>query len=245
MKNGGNGTLDSLEEIKREYNDFKRKELRIASEEQKSRILALSENFTQLWHAPTTNSKEKKRILRLLIKDITVEKSADRKQALLHIRWQGGACETLQANLPSNYSEVLRYSENIIEKVRNMVQEQLTDADIAAAFNAEKRISSTGKPFTIPMIKWIRYKHNICQRPTDKMTVKGIAEKLHISTNVVYYWIERGYIEGQRVNRGSRYLFTFDAQQENILREKIRQSSRIQTTTRIIPLPKQTAGGAV
>ncbi len=230
-----NGTLDSLEEIKREYNDFKRKELRIASEEQKSRILALSENFTQLWHAPTTNSKEKKRILRLLIKDITVEKSADRKQALLHIRWQGGACETLQANLPSKYSEVLRYSENIIEKVRNMVQEQLTDADIAAAFNAEKRISSTGKPFTIPMIKWIRYKHNICQRPTDKMTVKGIAEKLHISTNVVYYWIERGYIEGQRVNRGSRYLFTFDAQQENILREKIHQSSRIQTTTRIIP----------
>jgi excisionase family DNA binding protein len=160
-----------------------------------------------------------------------VEKSSDRKQALLHIRWHGGACETLQVNLPRNYPDVLRYGEDIIEKVRNMVQEQMTDADIAAAINREGRLSSTGKPFTISMIKWIRYKHNICQRPNDKMTVKGIAEKLHISTNVVYYWIERGYIEGHRINRGSRYLFTLDAQQENNLREKIQKSSRIQTST--------------
>jgi hypothetical protein len=31
-------------------------------------------------------------MLRLLIKDITVEKPSDQKQLLVHIRWQGGAC---------------------------------------------------------------------------------------------------------------------------------------------------------
>jgi DNA invertase Pin-like site-specific DNA recombinase len=240
-----NAALNALEEIKQEYTCFRRKELRVATTEQKTRILALSEDFTRLWHAPTTNPKEKKRIIRLLIKDITVEKSSDRKQALLHIRWQGGAYETLQVNLPRSYPEVLRYPEDIVEKVRIMVQEQLADADIATAFNLEGRLSSTGKPFTVSMIKWIRYKHNICQRTTDKMTVKGIAEKLHISTHVVYYWIEQGYIEGYRANKGSRYLFTLDTQQENALRERILKSSRIQTSTTMMPLPNKTAGGAV
>ena len=240
-----NGTLTALEETKQEYTDFRRKELRVATAEQKSRILALSEDFNHLWHATTTNSKEKKRILRLLIKDIMVKKSPERKQALLHIRWQGGSCETLCVDLPRIYSDVVRYAEDIVEKVRNLVQEQLADTDIAAIFNMEGRRSSTGKPFTISMIKWIRYKHNICQRPTDKMTVKGIAEKLQISTNVVYYWIERGYIEGQRINRRSRYLFTLDTQQENILRERIQKSSRIQASTGLMSLPSPTAGGAI
>jgi len=86
-----------------------------------------------------------------------------------------GSCETLCVDLPRIYSDVVRYAEDIVEKVRNLVQEQLADTDIAAS-SIWKRRSSTGKPFTISMIKWIRYKHNICQRPTDKMTVKGIAK---------------------------------------------------------------------
>ena len=240
-----NGALTALEEIKQEFADFRRKELRVATAEQKSRILALSEDFSHLWQASTTKSKEKKRILRLLIKDITVQKNADRKQALLHIRWQGGACETLQVALLRNRADALRYPEDIVEKVRNLAQKELTDADIVAAFNMEGRLSSTGKPFTVSMIKWIRYKHNICQRPTDKMTVNELAEKLQISTNVVYYWIERGIIVGQRINRGSRYLFTLDAQQENILRERIQNSSKIQKSAKIMSLPNTTAGGAV
>ena len=242
-----NGALTALEEVKQEFADFRRKELRVATAEQRSRILALSEDFTRLWHAPTTTSKDRKRLLRLLIKDIMVEKSADRKQVLLHIRWQGGANETLRVDLLRNYADVVRYPDNIIEKVRNLAQDRMTDADIAAAFNSEGRLSSTGKPFTVSIIKWIRYKNNICQRPTDKMTVKGLAEKLQISPNVVYYWIEQGIIEGQRLNRGSRYLFTLDAQQEEILRERIQKSSRIQTPNKIeaVSLPSSTAGGAV
>jgi hypothetical protein len=39
-------------------------------------------------------------MLRLLIKDITVEKQHGARHALLHIRWQGGACGDVRVDLP-------------------------------------------------------------------------------------------------------------------------------------------------
>jgi hypothetical protein len=38
-------------------------------------------------HAATTRAKDRKRMLRLLIKDITVEKLTDTRQLSVHIRW--------------------------------------------------------------------------------------------------------------------------------------------------------------
>src|SRR5258708_24283299 len=51
----------------------------------------------RVWHAPTTQAKDRKRMLRLLIKDITVEKSHP-KQLLVHIRWQGGDRKSTRLN---------------------------------------------------------------------------------------------------------------------------------------------------
>ena len=47
-------------------------------------------------------------MLRLLIKDITVEKPADQKQLLVHIRWQGGACSDISVQLPLNIADRVR-----------------------------------------------------------------------------------------------------------------------------------------
>jgi hypothetical protein len=47
-------------------------------------------------------------MLRLLIKDITVEKPAP-KQLLIHIRWQGNACTDLTLTLPPDIADRLRY----------------------------------------------------------------------------------------------------------------------------------------
>src|SRR5258708_12395238 len=60
----------------------------------------------RVWHAPTTQAKDRKRMLRLLIKDITVEKSHP-KQLLVHIRWQGGACSDRSVQLPPNIAHRL------------------------------------------------------------------------------------------------------------------------------------------
>ena len=99
-------------------------------------------------------------MLRLLIKDITVERSIDRKQALLHIRWQGGSLEDLVVNLPAPIADRLRYPDCIVVKVRSLAK-KLPDMEIASTLNQKGLLSAKKKPFTVSMIRWIRYKHRI------------------------------------------------------------------------------------
>jgi DNA invertase Pin-like site-specific DNA recombinase len=167
-----NEALETLEQLKQQYGEFLDTEALSLTPRQRQQALALAEDLPRLWHAPSTQAKDRKRILRLLVKDITVEKTAP-KQIILHLRWQGGACEDVSVELPRNIADRLRYPSPIVEKVRELAA-SLPDADIARRLNAEGLLSAKGERFTVAMIKWLRYKHHI-PAPTlkraDELTV--------------------------------------------------------------------------
>jgi hypothetical protein len=107
---------------------------------------------------------------------------------------------------------------------------QLTDEQIAALLNGEGRASATGKPFTVDMIRWIRFKHGVRadgQIDSNELSVEQVADHFKVSLHVVYYWIERGIIEARRRNNGSPYRIAIDAQKEKQLRDRTQNSKRI------------------
>jgi hypothetical protein len=169
-------------------------------------------------------------MLRLLIKDITVEKPLRPKQLLVHIRWQGGACTDICVQLPPNIADRVRYPVAVVERVRHLAQ-SLPDGDIAGRLNQEGQVSALGKPFTGSMIQWIRYRYQIPRarlvRP-EELTVQQVAERFSVSPNVVYYWIDRGVIEARRLNAGSPYWITLNETDEQKLRDWVCNSCRIQ-----------------
>jgi DNA invertase Pin-like site-specific DNA recombinase len=224
-----NDALVRLEKLKGQFEEFKRKETIVATPEQKDKVLTLAKDFPRLWNAPTTSAKDRKRVLRLLIKDITVEKKADVRQGLLHIRWKGGACETLTVDLPPRIQDRIRYPEEIVEEVRELAK-TFHDKEIAEELNRQGRLSAKGKTFTASMIQWVRYKHRIPSAQYEKpgeLTVHQVAERFFVNPGVVYYWIERGVIEARRKNRGSPYWITLDREKEEELKAWVRDSSRI------------------
>jgi DNA invertase Pin-like site-specific DNA recombinase len=225
-----NEALARLEEIQREFADFQRGHGLAITSEQRAEILALAKDLPRLWNASTTLAKDKKRLLRLLVKDITVERLTERRQLLLHVRWQGGACEDLAVELPLPIADRLRYRRETVEQVRRLAAEN-TDAEIAVMLNQQGCLSAKGKPFTQPMIAWIRYKHQIpapeLKRP-EELTVAEVAEKLDVSPGIVYYWIGRGVVSARRRNRGSALWITLDPDTEHRLRQWADQSNRIQ-----------------
>src|SRR5215831_17084734 len=97
-----NEALLQVQDLKKQAAQFQQQQARVATPEQKEKVLALARDLPRLWHAPSTQAKDRKRMLRMLIKDITVEKSAAPKQLLVHIRWQGGACSERTVQLPLN-----------------------------------------------------------------------------------------------------------------------------------------------
>jgi DNA invertase Pin-like site-specific DNA recombinase len=225
-----NEALLQLEDLKKQAAEFQRQEARVTTEEQKAKVLALATDLPRLWHAPTTQAKDRKRMLRLLIKDITVEKLLHPKQLLVHIRWQGGACSDICVQLPPNIADRVRYPAAVVDRVRHLAQ-NLPDREIADRLNQEGHISAVGKPFTGSMVQWIRYRYQIPKarliRP-EELTVQQVAERFGVSPNVVYYWIDRGVIEARRLNAGSPYWITLNGTDEHKLRDWVRNSCRIQ-----------------
>src|SRR5207302_772983 len=125
-----NDALVHLDDLKKEAAEFQRQEAHVATPEQKAKVLALARELPRLWHAPTTQSKDRKRMLRLLIKDITVEKPANQKQLLVHIRWQGGACADVSVQLPPNIADRVRYPSAVVDRIRELAR-NVSDGEIA------------------------------------------------------------------------------------------------------------------
>jgi hypothetical protein len=224
-----NDALVKLEEIKEEFGQNQRKNRITATEQQKAELMKVANDLPRLWKAPSTKAKDRKRIVRLLIKDITVERLAEPKKMMLHLRWQGGRCEDIPITMPPSYSDQLRYPDEIVEKVRGLAKE-LTDSQIADALNQQGINSAKGRSFTTSMIKWIKHKHRIpapnLKRP-EELTVEKLAEKLAVSRYIVYYWIKRNIVLARRVTAGSPYWITMDPQKEEELAQWVQHSTKI------------------
>ena len=225
-----NDAMLRLESIKTEADQFQHQKARVATPEQKARILALARNLPRLWRAPTTAAKDRKRILRLLIRDITVEKLPATRQAVLHIIWQGGACTDTTVNLPKPAAEAMRYPAAIVKQVRGLSQ-HLSDPQIVARLNQEGLRSPSGKSFTLAMIKWVRHKYEIpltCLMRPDELTVQQLAHRLCISAHVVYYWIERQVVLARKLDGRGPWWITLNPAKEQQLRDWVRTSGHLQ-----------------
>ena len=224
-----NDALVQLEEIQQKYTEYTRSKGRAVTPEQQAKILSLAQDIPRLWKLPSTQAKDRKRMLRLLVNDITVQKTSQPKQLSVNIRWHGGATESLTVDLPRSISDQMRYPNEIVQSVRELAA-TLHDDQIAETLNAARYRSSTGKPFNISMIKWIRYKHEIPGAPSKlphEISVQETAERFGVSIHVVYYWIERGLVKARKRNNGSPYWITLSPQKEKELRDWVRYSVRI------------------
>ena len=225
-----NDALVHLEDLKKEAAEFQRQEAHVATAEQKAKVMALARDLPRLWHAPTTQTKDRKRMLRLLIKDITVEKPTDQKRLLVHIRWQGGACSEVSVQLPLNIADRVRYPCAVVDKVRELAC-HLPDMEIANELNREGQVSAKGLAYTSKIIQWIRCRYRIpaaeLKRP-EELTVQQVAEKFGTSDQVVYYWIDHGVIRSRRIHGGMPHWITLSDCDEQKLRDWVRNSRRIQ-----------------
>lgn len=225
-----NVALVHLEELKKQAAQFQRREARIVTAEQKAKVLALARDFPRLWHAPSTHDKDRKRMLRLLIKDITVERLADPKQLSVHIRWHGGASTDLSVPIRRKAPDRLRYPPAIVERVRELAR-NLPDARIAHQLNRENHASTNGKPYTGSAIRWMRLRQQIpapALKTREELTVQQVAKQFGVTKSVVYDWIDKGMIKARRFN-WMPYWITLSAGDEEKLRDWVCNASRSQT----------------
>jgi len=239
-----NDALIELDQIGKQYTKYKEKQGLTFSQEQKAKVLSLAKNLPRLWNASSTKARDRKRILRLLIKDITIEKRNGDRKAILHIRWQGGATEDIEIEMPPKIMDKQRFPEEFVQRVKLLAKDH-SDKQIAEVFNKEGLKNTEGKPLTVDSIKWIRYKHSIPSpqlKHPEELTVRQVAERFGVSHHVVYYWIERKIIKTRRLDNGYPYWIMINPDQEQKLSQWVKNSTRISRNSESL---KHTEGGAL
>jgi hypothetical protein len=171
-------------------------------------------------------------MLRLLIRDVTVVKDPEPKLLRLQICWQGGATEALEVRQCPNRQDAIRYPDTFVAKIRDMAK-TYNNREIVELLNAEGLTSSTGKPFTLEMISWIRYKHRIPGPlpPAGTLTVGQVRQRYGVSLWVVHYWIERGIVSAVHHKRNTPYAITINADVDRRLRQWVANSGHLRRVT--------------
>ena len=112
--------------------------------EMKERVAALVADLPRVWHDPRTPARDRKRMLRLLVEDVTLLRD---DLIRLSIRWRGGATRAVECPLPLGAPDLRRTPAAVVEQVRALATEQ-TDAQIAETLNGRWLRTGTGLPFT-------------------------------------------------------------------------------------------------
>ena len=97
LESDWNNKLRALADAREEYERQINADRLMIDEEQRSKILALATDFPRLWRDPKTPNRERKRMIRLLIEDVTLIKN---DEITAHVRFKGGTTRSLTRPLP-------------------------------------------------------------------------------------------------------------------------------------------------
>ena len=201
-------------------------------------IEALARDLPRLWAAPTTSAKDRKRLVRSLVADVTLRSEPAGARLRIGIRWRSGAVEEVVTHRWKSAVESRRTSADVVALVARLAPER-SDAEIADVLNAEGRTTGTGRPFDVEAVRWVRFAHRIRSRPLlapGELTVEQVAAHLGISAGAVYYWIDHGQLDARRGPAG-RLCVPFSPEVASTCRERMASSRHLPKEN-----PRRTAG---
>jgi len=203
-----NEKLRKLAEAEQEYNRASKSDVYTVSSEDKQRIQSLVTDLPRVWNDPRTPPRERKRMLRLLVEDVTLVRE---KVIQIKIRWKGGATTQMERPLPLNAADLRRTPEATVEMVRALTTEQ-TDAQMAKTLNARRLRTGTGMVFTATSVKRIRLAYGIESmvehlRRLGWLTATEIASLLHVHPATAKRFAKEGVLRAVRADDRGQILY--------------------------------------
>jgi DNA invertase Pin-like site-specific DNA recombinase len=158
-------------------------------------LLALARDFPRVWADPATDSRIKKRVIRLVIHDILVALATEQTLDVL-IHWAGGKHTRVRVrrNRPGEHRRCT--AREVIEVVRDLAR-RLPDAQIARILNRLGYRTGAGNTWTQQRVISLRHAHDIPVFTLEPdgaatLTIEQAARVLGVSTTTVRRLIVTG-----------------------------------------------------
>jgi excisionase family DNA binding protein len=194
----------------------------------RSALRALAVDLPGLWHAPDTKDRDRKRLLRTLVADVTLLPEPVRARARVGVRWHTGATDELDLARPLTSPEVRRTPQAARELIAEL-RPNHSDQQIVATLADAGLTTGTGRPYDVAAVKWVAHTYKI-PAPSPfrdgEVSVDQAAQQLGITTNAVYYWLTHGRLTARKDITG-RWCIPWNKQVEAECRRQIDTSGHL------------------
>jgi DNA invertase Pin-like site-specific DNA recombinase len=168
-----NGKLRLVREAEQEY-DRLRVVRQSVTAQTREQVLRLADDFQQMWQDVNTPDRERKRMARLLIEDVTLLGGAE--QVTAHLRFKGGATQTIYVPIRRGKTD-----SQTIDTIQRLSADHPDHASIADTLKRRGIKTARGKDFTTQAVRKILHGHPLSSSerseapsiPTTDLCVTG------------------------------------------------------------------------
>jgi len=204
-----NNALRELNNAQETYEKAREQHTGQLTDTQRARIGRLVTDLPAIWHDPDTPARERKRIARLLLTDVTVHR--DRDTLTAHVRFPGGQDTTLTIPAPKPVADQRRTPAEVVAAVDELLEEHHS-SEVADILNRRGLTSGTGQPFHYKIVDDIIGTYQLRSRrqrlrEAGMLTPAEMAKLFAVTTHTIKAWRRAGIVSGLRYNEKGEYLY--------------------------------------
>lgn len=200
-----NARLQEYSQVQQEVQEQREKEQRCLSALEHEAIRNLVDDFPRVWHDERTRDRDRKRMVRLLLEDVTLCKD---EVITAQVRFKGGAIHVM--TLP--ISQGRRSAQEVLTLIDQLLDDY-TDAEVAEQLNQRGWRTYEGKLFHATRILSLRRYHHLKDhgsrlRERGLLSASEAAQAYGVSPQTIRNWGRTGRIPMHLTNGRGIALFS-------------------------------------
>jgi DNA invertase Pin-like site-specific DNA recombinase len=190
-----NAKLRALSDAQTEY-EARRAADRVAlTLDQRDSVAALATDFPALWRDPRTTDRDRKRMVRLLVEDVTLLRGDD---ITVHVRFRGGTSRTLIVPRPLPAWAQRKTEPELVAEIDRLLDTH-TNKEIVVILNERGLRSGEGKPLSRAILTRITTTYGLRSRydrlrAAGMLTAEEAATLLGVRPSTVASWRIAGFL---------------------------------------------------
>jgi len=170
------------------------------SDEQRHRLLTLGQDWGAVWEHPAASAARKKRMLRTVLHEISIDTRPEPPEHLLQLHWHGGVHTELRVARKPVGKHGRATPQQALEVIREL-SKVCRDQTIAATLNRLGYRTGTGKTWRAHSVACVRYQYRLPNFPKEQdwLTLEQAAGQLGVSATVIRRLIAQGTLPASQV----------------------------------------------
>jgi DNA invertase Pin-like site-specific DNA recombinase len=203
-----NNKLRNLAETQEQYEQQTQKQRMLVDSQTRSQLLSLAADFQHVWNDSSVEHRERKRILRLLIKDATL---INGEEIQVHVRLRGGATRSLNLARPLPIAQIRKTKPEVVTEIDGLL-DLYCDREVAEVLNRQERRTWQGEAFNLKKIAHIRQAFNLKSRfsrlrARGLLTAKEMSERFDVTFTTINAWGRKGLLRKYNYDNDRRCLY--------------------------------------